>query len=259
MWAVEHHSLKWYAHMSAPEIFLSYVAAKTSRIRIGHGVVCMPFQYNHPVRVAERAAMLDLLSEGRLDLGAGRGATLQEMSLCGVDPKETYPEVEEALRLIASAWRSDTFSWHGAKLTIEAPEGNEPHSILPRPVQLPHPPLFMACTKESTVGLAADYGIGALVLGFAGPDEVIHLNTRYRDAVAGRTGERFVSTAGQRLVLGALPDDRPRRPGRGAPGRAPGASGSSPSPSPTGTGAARGRPRTPRMTTTSRPSGPTPS
>ena len=87
VWAVEHHSLKWYAHMSAPETFLAYVAAKTERIRIGHGVVCMPFGYNHPVRVAERAAMLDVLSGGRLDLGAGRGATLQEMSLCGVDPR----------------------------------------------------------------------------------------------------------------------------------------------------------------------------
>ena len=71
IWAPEHHSLKWYAHMSAPEIFLSFVAARTSTIRVGHGVVLMPFNYNHPVRVAERAAMLDALSGGRLDLGAG--------------------------------------------------------------------------------------------------------------------------------------------------------------------------------------------
>ena len=71
VWAVEHHALKWYAHMSAPEVFLTWVAAKTSRIRIGHGVVCMPFGYNHPVRAAERIAMLDVLSNGRLDVGAG--------------------------------------------------------------------------------------------------------------------------------------------------------------------------------------------
>lgn len=194
IWAVEHHSLRWYAHMSAPEIFLTYVAARTSRIRIGHGVVCMPFGYNHPVRVAERAAMLDVLSNGRLDLGAGRGATAQEMSLCGVDPEETYPQVEEALRLISSAWREDSFVWHGDLLTIEAPDGNEPHVILPRPVQAPHPPLYMACTKASTVELAADYGIGALVLGFAGPDEVLHLRKLYQEAIAVRTGKRFVST-----------------------------------------------------------------
>src|SRR4249919_2235430 len=138
IWAVEHHALRWYAHMSAPEIFLTWVAARTSRIRIGHGVVCMPFNYNHPVRAAERAAMLDNLSGGRLDLGAGRGATLQEMTLCNVDPERTYLEVEESLRMISRMWLDDEFTWDG-ELTIA------PHPILPRPVQLPHPPLFMAC------------------------------------------------------------------------------------------------------------------
>jgi alkanesulfonate monooxygenase SsuD/methylene tetrahydromethanopterin reductase-like flavin-dependent oxidoreductase (luciferase family) len=187
IWAVEHHALKWYAHMSAPETFLAFVAARTSRIRIGHGVVCMPFGYNHPVRAAERAAMLDVLSGGRVDLGAGRGATLQEMSLCGVDPERTYEEVEEALKMIGAMWRKDEFEWHGL-LDIE------PHPVLPRPVQWPHPPLFMACTKQATVELAAEYGIGALVLGFAGVDEVAHLNRLYRAAIERRTGDRFVST-----------------------------------------------------------------
>jgi alkanesulfonate monooxygenase SsuD/methylene tetrahydromethanopterin reductase-like flavin-dependent oxidoreductase (luciferase family) len=194
IWAVEHHALRWYAHMSAPEIFLTWVAAKTSRIRIGHGVVCMPFNYNHPVRVAERAAMLDVLSGGRLDLGAGRGATLQEMSLCGVNPKRTYQEVEEALRMIGSMWQKDTFEWDGELLTVKAPPNMEPHPVLPRPVQHPHPPLYLACTKRETVTLAADYGIGALVLGFAGVDEVRELRKIYDEAIGVRTGERFVST-----------------------------------------------------------------
>src|SRR4029079_15803050 len=109
IWAVEHHSLKWYAHMSAPEIFLSWVAARTATIRVGHGVVCMPFNYNHRVRMAERAAMLDNLSGGRLALGAGRGATVQETSLCGVDPARTKDEVEEALRMIGQMWVTDSF------------------------------------------------------------------------------------------------------------------------------------------------------
>ncbi|NUP30772.1 MAG: LLM class flavin-dependent oxidoreductase [Streptomycetaceae bacterium] len=186
IWAPEHHSLKWYAHMSAPEVFLTYVAARTSRIRVGHGVVLMPFKYNHPVRVAERAAMLDLLSGGRLDLGAGRGATRQEMTLCDVDPERTYLEVEESLRMIAQMWRTDEFSWDG-ELAIA------PHPILPRPVQLPHPPLFMACSKVDTVRLAAEYGVGALVLGFDGIDEIREYHDAYREACASRTGERFVS------------------------------------------------------------------
>jgi len=188
VWAVEHHALKWYAHMSAPEVFLSWVAAKTSRIRIGHGVVCMPFHYNHPVRVAERAAMLDVLSGGRLDLGAGRGATRQEMSLMGVDPDQTYAQVDEALRMIGSIWQQESFEWHGPSLEIA------PHPVLPRPVQMPHPPLYLACTKRDTVTLAAEYGIGALVLGFSGPDDVAELHRIYEEAIARRTGERFVST-----------------------------------------------------------------
>ncbi len=187
IWAPEHHSLKWYAHMSAPEIFLTWVAARTTRIRIGHGVVLMPFNYNHPVRVAERAAMLDALSGGRLDLGAGRGATLQEMTLCGVDPERTYLEVEESLRMISRMWLADEFSWDG-ELKIA------PHPILPRPVQLPHPPLFMACSKKDTVRMAAEYGVGALVLGFAGVDEVREYHDLYMETIKRRDGEKFVSS-----------------------------------------------------------------
>ncbi|WP_067829008.1 LLM class flavin-dependent oxidoreductase [Nocardia inohanensis] len=190
VWAVEHHGLKWYAHMSAPEIFLTWVAAKTSRVRIGHGVVCMPFNFNHPVRAAERAAMLDVLSGGRLNLGAGRGSTEVETSMCGVDPARTYREVEESLRMIAAAWQDPEaeFEYHGELLDIS------PHHLLPRPVQRPHPPLFMACTKKDTLKLAAEYGIGALVLGFAGVAEIAELRRIYDDAIAARTGERFVST-----------------------------------------------------------------
>ena len=186
VWAVEHHCLKWYAHMSAPEIFLTWVAARTSTIRIGHGVVCMPFNYNHPLRAAERIAMLDVLSNGRLDVGSGRGATLQEMSAFGVNPDDTYAQMEESLRIIANCWREEEFEWHGL-LDIA------PHPILPRPVQDPHPPLFMACTKKDTVGMAAELGVGALVLGFAGANEIREMREIYDKTIAARTGDRFVS------------------------------------------------------------------
>jgi alkanesulfonate monooxygenase SsuD/methylene tetrahydromethanopterin reductase-like flavin-dependent oxidoreductase (luciferase family) len=193
VWAVEHHALKWYAHMSAPEIFLATVAARTSRIRIGHGVVCMAFNYNFPTRVAERAAMLDILSDGRLDLGAGRGGTPQEMSLCNVDPDRTTDEVEEALRILSAIWTNETFEWHGDLLTIESPEGNPPHTVVPRPVQEPHPPLYLACTRPETVQRAAEFGVGALAFGFAGPESVRMQRRLYDEARASRTGERRVS------------------------------------------------------------------
>jgi alkanesulfonate monooxygenase SsuD/methylene tetrahydromethanopterin reductase-like flavin-dependent oxidoreductase (luciferase family) len=172
IWAVEHHTLVEYSHMSAPEIFLSAVAARTSRIRVGHAAVCMPFGYNHPARVAERAAMLDIISGGRLNLGAARGGTVQEMSLCGVDPEETVPQVGEALRFIGHCWRGDTIEWDSDVLQIHAPAGRPPHTVVPRPVQLPHPPLFLACTNPETVRRAARYGVGPMVLGFAGPEAI---------------------------------------------------------------------------------------
>ncbi|MFD2469030.1 LLM class flavin-dependent oxidoreductase [Amycolatopsis silviterrae] len=193
IWAVEHHGLEHYSHMSAPELFLATVAAKTSRIRIGHGAVCMPFNYNFPTRVAEKAAFLDVLSNGRLNLGAARGGTLQEAALCNVDPERTAAEVEEALRIVSSAWRSEDFSWHGKLLDLEAPKGNAPLRILPRPVQRPHPPLYLASTKPDTVVHSADLGVGALIFGFAGLDSVAHQHKLYRERCETRSGENLVS------------------------------------------------------------------
>ncbi|MEV6203494.1 LLM class flavin-dependent oxidoreductase [Streptomyces sp. NPDC051771] len=187
IWAVEHHSLTRYAHMSASEVFLTWVAARTERIRVGHGVVTLPFGYQHPVRVAERTAMLDVLSGGRVDLGAGRGATRQETRMFGVRPEDTRPQTEEALRILAAAWREEEFEWHG---TLDIGPG----AVLPRPVQTPHPPLFMACSRHDSVRRAAELGVGALVLGFAGAEDVRAMREVYDAARAARDGSLFVST-----------------------------------------------------------------
>ena len=198
VWAVEHHGLKHYAHMSAPEIFLTWVAAKTSKIRIGHGVVCMPFGYNHPLRVAERVGMLDSLSGGRLDVGAGRGATAIEMSGFGVNKEDTYPQVKESLEILSRCWQDDIFEWNGS---IEI----SPRSVIPRPIQLPHPPLFMACTKDETVKLAAEYGVGALVLGFSGPSQVRELRKIYDDTIAARNDEDCISATPTNFLSALCP------------------------------------------------------
>src|SRR6266567_1998586 len=79
LWAVEHHFIEEFAHCSAPEVLLAYFAARTKSIRLGHAVRLLPFPYNHPVKVAEQAAVLDLLSGGRLEVGTGRSATRLEM------------------------------------------------------------------------------------------------------------------------------------------------------------------------------------
>src|SRR6476659_6399442 len=185
IWAVEHHTLMEYSHMSAPEIFLTAVAAQTKRIRVGHAAVCMPFGYNHPARVAERAAMLDIISDGRLNLGAARGGTLQEMSLCGVEPQLTTPQVKEALTFLGHCWREDTIEWDSEWLKIQSPQGR-PHTVVPRPVQTPHPPLFLACTNPETVRLAAQYGVGPMILGFGGPEMLGDMRRMFAEARAVR-------------------------------------------------------------------------
>jgi alkanesulfonate monooxygenase SsuD/methylene tetrahydromethanopterin reductase-like flavin-dependent oxidoreductase (luciferase family) len=178
VWAVEHHCLRQYAHMSAPETFLAYVAGRTSRIRVGHGVVCLPFRMNHPIKVAERIATLDLLSRGRMDFGVGKGATPTEAGAFGVEEAEIDGQLEESFRMIPRMWREELFS-HESEL-ISIPE----RSIHPKPYQQPHPPLYMACTRENTLNLAGEWGVGALCLGFAGPDDIARKNGIYRAALA---------------------------------------------------------------------------
>jgi alkanesulfonate monooxygenase SsuD/methylene tetrahydromethanopterin reductase-like flavin-dependent oxidoreductase (luciferase family) len=121
--------------------------------------------------------------------------------------------------MIGRAWQDPEgeFEYHGELLDID------PHSLLPRPVQRPHPPLFMACTKKDTLKLAADYGIGALVLGFAGVEEIAELRRTYDEAIAARTGERFVSTVTNDHFAALCPtivlDDRERARQIGARGQ----------------------------------------
>src|SRR5512147_3045777 len=93
IWAVEHTALTNYAHMSAPETFLAFIAGRTRRIHVGHGVVCLPPHMNHPVKVAERIATLDLLSQGRLHFGVGKGGTQQEAGTFGYDLAELRPMI----------------------------------------------------------------------------------------------------------------------------------------------------------------------
>ncbi len=180
VWAVEHHNLRYYAHCTAPEILLSHIAAKTERIRIGHGVVMLPRNYNHPIRVAERIAALDILSEGRVDFGTGVSSSELEMGAFGVDPETRHAEWEEALRIIPRMWREAPFEHHGKYIDIP------PRHVLPRPVQEPHPPLYVAATRDETLDTAGRLGIGALCLGFGGPPDIRQKRERYDRAIASR-------------------------------------------------------------------------
>jgi len=178
-WAVEHHFLKQFSHSSAPEVFLSAVAQHTSEIRIGHGVVLLPHPFNHPVRVAERAAALDILSRGRLELGTGRSITEAELGGFTIDTGDSRPMWEESIRLIPRLWTEDTVSHQGRYLEMP------PRCVLPKPVQRPHPPLWLACSSPATFEVAGCYGLGALGFGMAVSPEAFGRRVRaYRDALS---------------------------------------------------------------------------
>ena len=170
VWAVEHHFLEEYSHCSGPDIFLAACADQTSRIRVGHGVVaCVP-QYQSPIRVAERAAVLDIISGGRLELGTGRSATWPELSGFGANPDETKKTWDEFVRVIPKMWMQERFSWNGRMFSM--PE----RAILPKPLQKPHPPMWVAVTSPGTEIDAADRGLGCLGLspgGFADSEKKV--------------------------------------------------------------------------------------
>jgi alkanesulfonate monooxygenase SsuD/methylene tetrahydromethanopterin reductase-like flavin-dependent oxidoreductase (luciferase family) len=155
---------------------LAFIAGKTSRIHVGHGVICLPPAMNHPVKVAERCAALDILSNGRLQVGFGKGGTQQESGTFGYDIEDLPPMIDEAMRLVPRIWTEDVIEHHGRFVDIP------PRPIHPKPLQDPHPPLYMACTRDETLTDAGARGIGALVLGFGGPEQVAKKNAMYREA-----------------------------------------------------------------------------
>src|SRR6187402_288515 len=106
-WTVEHHFLEEYSHCSNPEVLYGAIAAKTERMRLGYGVRLMPKPYNHPVRTAESVAVLDLLSDGRVDFGTGRSATRLELEGFGIDPHDTREMWQEAVGHLVDCWTNE--------------------------------------------------------------------------------------------------------------------------------------------------------
>jgi alkanesulfonate monooxygenase SsuD/methylene tetrahydromethanopterin reductase-like flavin-dependent oxidoreductase (luciferase family) len=177
VWAVEHHFLEEYSHCSGPDIFLAACAAQTSRIRVGHGIIpCVP-EYQSPIRVAERAAVLDIISGGRVELGTGRSATWPELSGFGADPDETKKTWDEFVRVIPQMWMNERFSWEGRMFSM--PE----RAVLPKPIQQPHPPMWVAVTSPGTEVDAADRGLGCLGLSPANPAESEKKVANYRKRI----------------------------------------------------------------------------
>ena len=160
-WAQEHHFLEEYSHSTAPEVFLAAVSQHTKRMRIGHGVTLMNPSYNHPARVAERIATLDLVSNGRVEWGTGESSSRIELEGFGVNYTEKRAIWAECVRETAKMLAATPYPGHEGRF-FSMP----PRNIVPKPIQRPHPPLWVACTNRDTMKLAARLGMGALTFSF---------------------------------------------------------------------------------------------
>ena len=166
VWEVEHHFLEEYSHSSASGVFLGAASQRTKRIRLGFGILPLPPGYQHPARVAETAAMLDLVSGGRVELGTGETSSGAELEGFGVDRETKRAQWEEMLPVVARMMVEEPFAGaDGRFLTMP------PRNVVPKPIQKPHPPLWVACSRRETIRLAAEKGIGALSFSFVEPEE----------------------------------------------------------------------------------------
>jgi alkanesulfonate monooxygenase SsuD/methylene tetrahydromethanopterin reductase-like flavin-dependent oxidoreductase (luciferase family) len=166
VWEVEHHFLEEYSHSSAPEVFLAACSQRTKQIRLGHGITLMPPNYNHPARVAERIATLDLVSNGRVAWGTGESATAVEMGGFRIDPDDKRSMWEKATEQAANMLAMRPYPGYRGHW-FDMPCRN----IVPKPVQKPHPPMWVACSRRETIHLAARNGLGALTFAFLEPEQ----------------------------------------------------------------------------------------
>ena len=153
LWFVEHHFLTGFSGSPCPEVLMGALSQITKNIRIGFGVSILP--HAHPVRIAERVAMVDQLTNGRVEFGTGRSNAYEQMGL-GVDPRDTREMWEESLAMLPKIWQSDEFSWEGKYWNVPT------RRVLPKPFQKPHPRMYLACTQAESFKLAAERGIGVL-------------------------------------------------------------------------------------------------
>lgn len=177
-WDVEHHFLDEYSHSSAPEVFLAAAAARTTRIRLGHGIRQVIPNYNHPARTAEGLAALDLLSDGRVEFGIGEGATRLELGAFNIPAKTKRALALEAAEQICNMMVLTPYpGFTGQGFSMPC------RNVLPKPLQKPHPPLWMACTNRETIKVAARNGVGALAFSFLDPEEASTWAQSYYDII----------------------------------------------------------------------------
>ncbi len=153
-WEVEHHFLEEYSHSPQPEVFLAAASQRTKNIRLGHGIIQLTT--NHPARVAEKVACLDLVSNGRVEFGMGEGASITELGPFDRQMEDKQAVWEDGVRCILPMFKDGGWEYDGPYFKFPL------RNVLPKPVQKPHPPLWVACSQLETIEMAGRCGIGAL-------------------------------------------------------------------------------------------------
>jgi alkanesulfonate monooxygenase SsuD/methylene tetrahydromethanopterin reductase-like flavin-dependent oxidoreductase (luciferase family) len=180
VWIAEHH-FNDYGLCPAPPVMAAFVAARTRTLRLGMGVSLLPL--HHPIDLAEQLAVLDVVSGGRLDVGIGRGGTLQDYQTFRSERADARLRIEEGIALMQQCWAGQPFDFHGQFHSAERLH------VRPRPAQRPHPPLFVAANSEDSVLSAARLGLPTLSSFFVPVDELQRRRRLYRDTAraAGRS------------------------------------------------------------------------
>ncbi len=206
-WTVEHHFLQEYSHCSNPEVLYGAIASRTERIRLGYGVRLMPKPYNHPVRTAESVAVLDLISDGRVDFGTGRSATRAELEGFGIDPTETRAMWQEALEHVVGCWTHEEYEFAGTHWQMPR------RRVQPKPLQKPHPLLWGATTSEEGHRQVGELGLGlcSFAVGVS-PAEVKAKVDIYRRAVESCTSPigAYVNNAAATFTMAVCSASRAR-------------------------------------------------
>jgi alkanesulfonate monooxygenase SsuD/methylene tetrahydromethanopterin reductase-like flavin-dependent oxidoreductase (luciferase family)/putative sterol carrier protein len=179
VWEVEHHFLEEYSHSSASDVFLAAASQRTKRIRLGLGILPLPPGYQHPARVAETVATLDLISDGRVEFGTGETSSGAELEGFGVDRATKREQWDEALDVVTRMFVEEPFAGIEGRF-VSMPQRN----VVPKPLQKPHPPLWVACSRRETIRLAAEKGMGALSFSFVEPEEAAEWVAEYRAIIA---------------------------------------------------------------------------
>jgi alkanesulfonate monooxygenase SsuD/methylene tetrahydromethanopterin reductase-like flavin-dependent oxidoreductase (luciferase family) len=175
VWLAEHH---FSSFSVCPSVHMvgTLAAARTRRLRIGTAVSLAPFY--HPLRLAEEVALLDLLSGGRVNWGAGRGFARVEFEAFGVPPEESASRFRETVDIVLRAWTEERLNFAGRHFRFEDVE------VLPKPVQQPHPPVWLAASSESAIEWAAAHGFSILMDPHSSALEIRHKRRLYAERLA---------------------------------------------------------------------------